>query len=106
MVTAADLVDRLAGRKTLGAAPREELAWLAAQGSLRHLNEGDVLTAKNGLVENLFVVLTGHVAIVETGVSRSKMEPACVSSRRRSVLAMWYHGRRQIASNSDEPRSS
>ena len=43
---AADLVDRLAQHKTLGAAPREELAWLAAHGSLRHMNAGEVLTAK------------------------------------------------------------
>ena len=43
-MTATDLVDRLAAHKTLGAAPREELAWLAAHGSLRQLNAGDVLT--------------------------------------------------------------
>ena len=30
MITS-DLVDRLAGHKTLGAAPREELAWLASR---------------------------------------------------------------------------
>ena len=44
-MTATDLVDRLAEHKTLGAAPREELAWLAAHGSLRHLDDGDVLIA-------------------------------------------------------------
>ena len=31
-MTATDLVDRLAGHKTVGAAPREELEWLAAHG--------------------------------------------------------------------------
>jgi hypothetical protein len=54
-----DLVDRLAQHKTLGAAPREELAWLAAHGSLRHMNTGDVLTAKGAQVAGLFVVLLG-----------------------------------------------
>jgi hypothetical protein len=44
-MTATDLVDRLATHRTLGAAPREELAWLAAHGSVRQMNAGDVLTA-------------------------------------------------------------
>ena len=48
---ATDLVDRLMEHKTLGAAPREELAWLASHGSLRQLNAGDVLTAKGARVE-------------------------------------------------------
>jgi signal transduction histidine kinase len=60
---ATDIVDRLAGHKTLGAAPREELAWLAAHGSLRQLGAGDVLTAKGAKVEGLFVVLSGRIAI-------------------------------------------
>ncbi len=58
-----DLVDRLAEHRTLGAAPREELAWLASHGSLRHLNAGDVLTAKGAKVEGLAVVLSGCIAI-------------------------------------------
>ena len=45
-MTATDLVDRLAMHKTLGAAPREELAWLASHGTLRQLRTGDVLTPK------------------------------------------------------------
>jgi signal transduction histidine kinase len=58
-----DLVERLLEHKTLGAAPREELAWLATHGSLRHLQAGDVLTAKGARVEGLFVFLSGHVAL-------------------------------------------
>jgi len=73
-VTATDLVDRLARHKTLGAAPREELAWLVSHGSLRHLNEGEVLSAKGAPVEGLFVVLTGHLAIfVDRGAGRHKV---------------------------------
>jgi signal transduction histidine kinase len=58
-----DLVDRLAAHKTLGTAPREELAWLAAHGSLRTLAEGDILTARGAEVAGLFVFLEGHVAL-------------------------------------------
>jgi signal transduction histidine kinase len=58
-----DLVERLLEHKTLRAAPREELAWLATHGSLRELQAGDVLTAKGAQVEGLFVFLSGHVAL-------------------------------------------
>jgi signal transduction histidine kinase len=63
-MTAPDLVDRLAAHKALGAAPREELAWLASHGALRRLNAGDVLTKMGASVEGLFVVLSGCVSIV------------------------------------------
>src|SRR5207249_10748647 len=62
-MTAPDLVDRLAAHRALGTAPREELAWLAAHGSIRELSAGDVLTAKDGTIENLFAVLSGRIAI-------------------------------------------
>ena len=69
-----DLVDRLAGHQTLGAAPREELAWLATHGSLRRLRQGEVLTAKGAPVTGLFVVLTGHVAIfIDRGAGLRKV---------------------------------
>ena len=69
-----DLVDRLAAHKTLGAAPREELEWLASHGSLRQLSEGDVLTRKGVPVAGLFVVLSGHVAIyLDRGAGRHKL---------------------------------
>jgi signal transduction histidine kinase len=69
-----DLVDQLTEHKTLGTAPREELAWLASHGVIRHLNEGDVLTAKGAPVEGLFVLLSGHVAIfVDRGAGRNKV---------------------------------
>ena len=69
-----DLVDRLVEHKTLGAAPREELAWLATHGSLRQLQAGDVLTAKGTRVEGLFVVLSGHIAMsVDRGAGPHKI---------------------------------
>jgi signal transduction histidine kinase len=73
-MTAADLVDRLAEHKTLGAAPREELAWLASHGFLRELRAGDVLTAKGAQVGGLFVVLSGRIAMfVDRGAGRHKI---------------------------------
>ncbi|HEY1216232.1 MAG TPA: cyclic nucleotide-binding domain-containing protein, partial [Bryobacteraceae bacterium] len=73
-MNAADLVDRLAEHKSLGAAPRDELAWLASHGSLRQLQTGDVLTAKGALVEGLFVVLSGHLAMyVDRGAGPHKV---------------------------------
>ncbi len=69
-----DLVDRLAAHQTLGAAPREELEWLAAHGSLRRLGEGEILTAKGTQVAGLFVVLSGHIAIyLDRGAGRHKL---------------------------------
>src|SRR5579862_4518468 len=69
-----DLVDRLAQHKTLGAAPREELAWLASHGSLRQLKAGEVLSAKGVQIEGLFVVLSGRIAIfIDRGAGMRKM---------------------------------
>ena len=56
-----DLLERLADHKTLGAAPREELAWLAAHGTLRTLNVGEFLSTKGVEVEGLHVLLSGRV---------------------------------------------
>jgi signal transduction histidine kinase len=71
---ATDLVDRLAEHRTLGAAPREQLAWLASHCSLRKLDAGQVLTAKGATVEGLFVVLSGRIAIsVDRGAGPHKI---------------------------------
>src|SRR3954466_12653868 len=68
-----DLVDRLAAHRTLAAAPRSELTWLAAHGNLRHLAEGEVLSPKGVPVTGFFVVLTGRIAIfVDRGAGRHK----------------------------------
>jgi signal transduction histidine kinase len=69
-----DLIDRLVEHKTLGTAPREELAWLAAHGFLRHLSAGEVLSHKGMQVEGLYVVLSGHVSLsVDRGSGPQKM---------------------------------
>jgi signal transduction histidine kinase len=73
-VTVQDLIDRLTAHKTLGTAPREELAWLGAHGSLRRLGAGEVLSHKGEQVEGLYVVLSGHVTLyVDRGTGPQKM---------------------------------
>jgi signal transduction histidine kinase len=73
-VTATDLVDRLAQHKTLGAAPREELEWLAAHGTLWRLAAGDWLAKKGQPVEHLHILFTGHVAhYSDRGAGRNKV---------------------------------
>ncbi len=69
-----DLIDRLTEHKTLGSAPREELAWLAAHGTLHHLDAGGVLSHKGRPVEGLHIVLTGHISLsVDRGSGPQKM---------------------------------
>jgi signal transduction histidine kinase len=73
-VSSSDLVDRLAAHKSLGAAPRHELEWLASHGTLSHIAAGGVLSEKGVPVTRLFVVLTGHIAIfVDRGAGRHKV---------------------------------
>jgi signal transduction histidine kinase len=73
-VTGTDLVDRLAAHQTVGAAPREELEWLAAHGFLWHLDEGAVVVAAGTPVKGLWIVLTGCLAIfVDRGAGRHKV---------------------------------
>lgn len=69
-----DLIERLAAHKTVGAAPREELAWLVRRGTLRHLGAGEVLSAKGEQVGGLYVVLSGHVSLsVDRGTGPQKI---------------------------------
>ena len=62
-MTETNLVDHLAALKTFRTAPRSELEWLASRGTVRHLETGEVLSAKGQPVLGLFVVLSGSVAI-------------------------------------------
>jgi signal transduction histidine kinase len=73
-LTLTDLLDRLAAHKTLGSAPREELQWLVAHGTLQQLGEGDRLTEKGQPVSSLFVILSGHISFyVDRAAGRHKL---------------------------------
>ncbi len=70
---ARDLIDRLAEHRTLSAASRTELEWLAAHGSIQNLNTGDALSRKGHPVEGLYIVLSGRLAVyVDRGAGPSK----------------------------------
>jgi signal transduction histidine kinase len=72
--TATELIERLVQHRTLGSAPREELAWLAEHGVLRHLSIGDVLSHKGEPVAGMYPVLSGRLAIfVDRGAGLQKM---------------------------------
>lgn len=68
------VIERLAAHRTVGAAPRPEIEWVARHGALRRLESGEVLTAKQGNVEGLHIVLDGHLSIhVDQGAGRRKI---------------------------------
>ncbi len=70
---ARDLIDRLAEHKTLSAAPRTELEWLAAHGAIRKLDTGEVLSVKGHQVEALYIILSGRLALfVDRGAGLNK----------------------------------
>lgn len=58
-----ELPDRLAAHRGLAGTPREQLTWLAAHGRLLRLEAGPVAVAKTKLIENLWIVLSGHLSI-------------------------------------------
>jgi signal transduction histidine kinase len=73
-VIAHDLIERLAEHKTLHAAPRTELEWLAAHGSIRKLNSGEVLSVKGQQVQALYILLSGRLALfVDRGAGLNKV---------------------------------
>lgn len=69
-----DLIDRLTEHKTLSAAPRAELEWLAAHGCIRTLNTGEVLSGKGQEVAGLYIILSGRLALfVDRGSGLNKV---------------------------------
>ena len=59
------ILERLQAHRTLGSAPREELAWLAARGTLRRFEAGEVVVAKGQEVgdQGVWVVFSGHLTV-------------------------------------------
>ena len=71
-----DLIERLAQHRMLSSAPRTEIAWLAAHGSLRAVELGERVTQNPMYFDQMLVVLSGHIAIsIDRGLGpRSVME--------------------------------
>lgn len=57
------MMDRLAEHRTLGGSPRSELEWLLAHGEFRSYAAGEIVVAKSELTVEMFVLLTGAVAV-------------------------------------------
>jgi signal transduction histidine kinase len=59
------LLERLTAHRTLGSAPRAELAWLAARGRTKRFVRGETLVAKGEVAGDLglWVIFSGHAAI-------------------------------------------
>jgi signal transduction histidine kinase len=73
-MTTDELVDILANHRTLGKAPREELEWIAAHGTLRQLQPGDVVAARTEIVDALYILLSGRLSHhVDRGAGRRKV---------------------------------
>jgi signal transduction histidine kinase len=69
-----ELLDRLTAHRILATIPQEQVAWVAGHGTLRHLDTGEVLTAKGATVEGLHIVVDGHFSIyVDRGAGRRKI---------------------------------
>jgi signal transduction histidine kinase len=67
-------VDRLTAHRTLAALPQHEIAWIARNAELRRLDSGAVLTSKQGPVDGLHMVLSGHLTIhVDQGTGPRKI---------------------------------
>jgi signal transduction histidine kinase len=58
-----DLVDRLAALPRLAGIPRQELEWLVAHGRFVAHEVGHVVGPKGERIEELWVVVSGHIAI-------------------------------------------
>jgi signal transduction histidine kinase len=69
-----ELVERLAAHKTLGSAPRKELEWLAAHGTIKVFEANEVVGRKGVPVEAMYILFTGHtVVFVDRGGGRHKV---------------------------------
>jgi signal transduction histidine kinase len=58
-----DVVERLTKHPILGAAPRAELEWLAAHGTLRRLQAGEQLSTKGSPISAMYVMFSGRYAL-------------------------------------------
>jgi signal transduction histidine kinase len=69
-----DIVARLARHRSIGSAPASEHEWLAANGVLKSLEVGEVVTAKGQPAQNLLVIFEGDLVIrVDRGAGAHKV---------------------------------
>jgi signal transduction histidine kinase len=71
-MTTEELVDRLSSHRTIGSAPREELAWIATHGALRHYQAGQVVARHTEVIDDLYILLSGRISIWVTRGTRHR----------------------------------
>ena len=72
------LVERLAALPGFSAFPIEELSWLAEHGRFEVHEAGWVIAPKGRPIENLFIILSGHMAVqVDRGVGPRRVMEWC-----------------------------
>jgi signal transduction histidine kinase len=57
-----DLLARLTAHRTVGTAPRSELEWLVAHGTVTRFAPGDMIARRGEAVESLYIILKGRVS--------------------------------------------
>lgn len=73
-MTTQELVDLLASHRTIGLAPREELAWIATHSTVRHIEPKEVVSRPTEIVAGLYILLSGRMSIyVDRGTGRRKV---------------------------------
>ena len=85
-----DLLDRLAALPTLAEVPRDELEWLVDHGTFEIREAGQVFAPKNKRIENLWIVLSGHISV---GVDRGTGSRRVIGWRAGSVTGMLPYSR-------------
>jgi len=58
-----DLVERLASHRTVGTAPRAQLEWMAAHGTVQVFPTGSIIMSPNDELSSLWIVLRGRGSI-------------------------------------------
>jgi len=85
-----DLLDRLAALPTLAEVPRDELEWLVDHGTFEIREAGQVFAPKNKRIENLWIVLSGHISVrVDRGTGPRRV----IGWRAGSVTGMLPYSR-------------
>ena len=57
-----NLLARLAAHRAVGRAPRAELEWLVAHGTLERYEPGALVARKGEPVDALYIILKGHIS--------------------------------------------
>jgi signal transduction histidine kinase len=92
-------MDRLSAHRTLGSAPRAELEWLAAHGTVRTLATGDLLSVKGQPVAGLYIVLGGRLALfIDRGSGPNKL----VEWREGDIAGLLPYSRLSVAPGNSE----